>query len=97
MSKPRSELGSEEVSGPSAETQLRILKIVGRLDTAELAATYQRYAGNESQGLSREQMAATPTRELTLTSVQHSSMLQYTSVSVTDECKKKPPGECYAH
>ena len=52
-----SELGSEEVPVPSAETQLRILKIVGRLDTAELAATFQRYAGKESQGLSRQQMA----------------------------------------
>ena len=52
-----SELGNEEVPVPSAETQLRILKIVGRLDTAELAATFQRYAGKESQGLSRQQMA----------------------------------------
>ena len=46
-----------EVSGPTAETQLRISKIVNRLDTSELAATYQRYAGRESQGRSRAEMA----------------------------------------
>ena len=88
------------------------MELAVTLNETELALLARRQTGKDPSDMTRSKLlaalgdspapgdharAATPTRELTLTSVQHSSMLQYTSVSVTDECKKKNPGECYAH